>query len=74
VIDVDASRLALVELRQARRHNHRDAVHWIDALYRVYISALVAIGLSPLVNALERKRLMRQRVPRWAASPALLRG
>jgi predicted PurR-regulated permease PerM len=33
----------------------------------VYISALAAIGLSPLVNALERKRLMRQQVPRWAA-------
>jgi predicted PurR-regulated permease PerM len=38
-----------------------------DALILVYISALVAIGLSPVVNAIERKRLMRQRVPRWAA-------
>jgi len=38
-----------------------------DALVLVYISALVAIGLSPLVNAIERKRLMRQQVPRWAA-------
>ena len=38
-----------------------------DALMLVYISALVAIGLSPVVNAIERKRLMRQRVPRWAA-------
>jgi predicted PurR-regulated permease PerM len=38
-----------------------------DALMLVYISALVAIGLSPLVNTIERKRLMRQRVPRWAA-------
>jgi len=38
-----------------------------NALMLVYISALVAIGLSPLVNALERKRLMRQQVPRWAA-------
>jgi predicted PurR-regulated permease PerM len=37
------------------------------AVVLVYISALVATGLSPLVNALERKRLMRQRVPRWAA-------
>lgn len=43
MIDVEASRSALVELRQARRHNHRDAVHWIDALYRVYISALIAV-------------------------------
>jgi predicted PurR-regulated permease PerM len=38
-----------------------------DALVLVYISALLATGLSPLVNALERKRLLRQRVPRWAA-------
>jgi hypothetical protein len=43
VIDVEASRRALVELRHARRHNHRDAVHWIDALYRVYISGLVVV-------------------------------
>ena len=38
-----------------------------DALMLVYISALVAIGLSPVVNAIERRRLMRQRVPRWVA-------
>ena len=38
-----------------------------DALLLIYISALIAIGLSPLVNDLERKRLMRQRVPRWMA-------
>lgn len=37
------------------------------ALVLVYISALVAIGLSPLVNELERKRFLRQRVPRWVA-------
>jgi predicted PurR-regulated permease PerM len=38
-----------------------------DALMLVYISALIAIGLSPVVDAIERKRLLRQRVPRWAA-------
>ena len=38
-----------------------------DALVLVYISALVAIGFSPLVNAIERRRFLRQRVPRWAA-------
>lgn len=43
MIDVEASRAALAELRHARRHNHRDAVHWIDALYRVYMAALIAI-------------------------------
>ena len=38
-----------------------------DALVLVYISALVAVGLSPLVNAIERRRLMGQRMPRWGA-------
>ena len=37
------------------------------ALVLVYISGLVAIGLSPLVSELERKRFLRQRVPRWAS-------
>jgi predicted PurR-regulated permease PerM len=37
------------------------------ALLLIYISALIAIGLSPLVNELERNRFLRQRVPRWAA-------
>jgi hypothetical protein len=39
--DLAATRQALIELRHARRHNHREAVHWIDALYRVYIAGLV---------------------------------
>ncbi|MEQ1572841.1 MAG: AI-2E family transporter [Vicinamibacterales bacterium] len=50
------------------------ALSWTVYLVRgvlvvVYIAALVAIGLGPLVNAIERKRLLslRQRVPRWAA-------
>jgi predicted PurR-regulated permease PerM len=38
-----------------------------DALLVIYISLLVAIGLSPLVKALERRRQRRQRLPRWAA-------
>lgn len=40
MIDVDEGRLALDELRGARRRNHREAVHWVDALYRVYVTAL----------------------------------
>jgi predicted PurR-regulated permease PerM len=48
------------------------AISWMlwqvrSVLVLVYISALVATGLSPLVNAIERKRLLRQRVPRWGA-------
>ena len=38
-----------------------------DALLVIYISLLVAIGLSPLVAALEQHRPRRQRLPRWAA-------
>jgi predicted PurR-regulated permease PerM len=38
-----------------------------DALLVVYISLLIAIGLSPLVEALEQRRARRQRLPRWAA-------
>jgi predicted PurR-regulated permease PerM len=39
-----------------------------DALVVVYVSALFAIGLSPLVNSIERHRpAARRRLPRWAA-------
>jgi predicted PurR-regulated permease PerM len=39
-----------------------------EALLLIYVSALVAIGLAPLVGAIERLRLPRvSRLPRWAA-------
>jgi predicted PurR-regulated permease PerM len=39
-----------------------------DALLLIYISTLVAIGLSPIVSAIQRRRGRRaQRVPRWVA-------
>jgi predicted PurR-regulated permease PerM len=37
-----------------------------DALLIIYISILIAIGLSPLVEAIERRR-SRKRLPRWTA-------
>ena len=43
-LDVAASQRALVELRQARRVKNREAVHWIDAIYRVYMSGLAAMA------------------------------
>jgi hypothetical protein len=43
-LDIAASARALADLRHARRHNHRDAVHWVDALYRVYIGGLAAVA------------------------------
>ncbi len=42
-----ASAEALRELRRARRRNRLAGVHWIDALYRVYLAALGA-GLLAL--------------------------
>jgi predicted PurR-regulated permease PerM len=39
-----------------------------DALLLIYISMLVAIGLSPIVTVIQRRRGRRaQRLPRWAA-------
>jgi predicted PurR-regulated permease PerM len=38
-----------------------------DALLVIYISLLVSIGLSPLVESLERRRAKTKRLPRWAA-------
>ena len=39
-----------------------------NALLLIYISALVAIGFSPIVTRLERRRVAgRYRLPRWVA-------
>lgn len=49
------------------------AIAWVlylarGALLLIYVSALVAIGLAPLVAVIERRPLYRRRrVPRWAA-------
>src|ERR1700755_643602 len=46
------------------------ALLWVarDALLLVYISALLAMGLSPLVKVIERRRHgTTRRVPRWLA-------
>jgi hypothetical protein len=45
VIDVEATTEALHDLRPARRQNRLADVHWIDALYRVYMVALVGVLL-----------------------------
>ncbi|MEJ7583513.1 MAG: hypothetical protein WKF43_05350 [Acidimicrobiales bacterium] len=33
------------ELRQARRRQRVAAIHWVDALYQVYITGLAVVGL-----------------------------
>jgi predicted PurR-regulated permease PerM len=39
----------------------------LDALMLIYVSALMAMGLSPLVRSIERRRSGRSRVPRLVA-------
>ena len=50
------------------------AIFWMlyqvrDALLLIYVAALVAIGLSPVVTSIQRKTHLhaRQRIPRWMA-------
>ena len=58
MIDTDASLGALKDLRRARRQNRLEDIHWIDALYRVYIAALIgAITVIFLVGKLPDQKL-----------------
>ena len=41
--DVETPTEALQDLRRTRRHNRLSEVHWIDALYRVYMVGLAAV-------------------------------
>jgi hypothetical protein len=50
VIDVEATTEALHDLRRARRANRLADVHWIDALYRVYMVGLVGVILIMLAS------------------------
>ena len=36
-------------------------------LLLIYVAGLIAVGLSPLVDAIEQQRVTRVRLPRWAA-------
>ncbi len=42
--DVETPAEALAALRQVRRANHRRNIHWVDALYNVYITAFLSVG------------------------------
>ena len=39
IVDTEATTGALHDLRRARRQNRIQNIHWIDALYRVYLVA-----------------------------------
>lgn len=42
-VDTEATAGALHDLRRARRQNRIQNIHWIDAVYRVYVTALVGV-------------------------------
>ena len=44
-------KLALAELRAARRRKRVADIHWIDALYQVYLAALVSLVAVLLAGA-----------------------
>ncbi len=47
---IEASTEVLADLRRARRKQRVAAIHWIDALYQVYITGLVSVVLIVLVS------------------------
>ena len=58
LIDTEATTGALRDLRRARRSNRLENIHWIDAVYRVYITALFgAIGVIFLIGKLPDDKL-----------------
>jgi hypothetical protein len=57
-VDTEATTGALQDLRRTRRRNRVQDIHWIDALYRVYVAALVgAIAVIFLVGKLPDQKL-----------------
>lgn len=43
VPDAELTATALADLHRTRRRNHRQNIHWVDALYRVYLTGLGAV-------------------------------
>jgi len=67
VIDLEAGTAALHDLRRTRRSNRLAEVHWIDALYRVYMAGLVGIIAVVLASgALPDDKLTTAEAADWA--------
>ena len=65
--DVETPTEALLDLRRARRHNRLSEVHWIDALYRVYMVGLAAvIFIMFAVSRLPNDRLTNEEALQFA--------
>lgn len=58
VPDAQLTAAALADLHRTRRRNHRQNIHWVDALYRVYLTGLGAmIGTLFLVGQFPQNKL-----------------
>ena len=65
--DVETPTEALQDLRRTRRHNRLSQVHWIDAVYRVYMVGLAAvIFILFAVSQLPEDRLTNEEALRFA--------
>jgi hypothetical protein len=72
---VEAPTEALSELRRARRRNRLSEVHWIDALYRVYMVGLAAvIFIMFAASQLPSDRLTSDEAARFAAEAPMWLG
>jgi len=75
VTDVDTTSEALGDLRRTRRRNRLSEVHWIDALYRVYMVGLAGvIFVLFAVSQLPEDRLTDAEALDFAADGALWLG
>ena len=74
IVDTEATTGALRDLRRTRRRNRMQDIHWIDALYRVYVAALVgAIAVIFLVGKLPDQKLSQASLDKLAdQGPAAL--
>ncbi|MEX1218462.1 MAG: hypothetical protein WEA11_08100 [Acidimicrobiales bacterium] len=73
--EVETPTEALQGLRRARRHNRLSEVHWIDALYRVYMVGLAAvIFVMFAVSQLPDDRLSDEEAIRFASEAPLWLG
>jgi len=73
-VDIVATEAALKDLRRARRRNRIQDIHWIDALYNVYLTAGAGIIFVLLVaGRLDQVRLTGSHLNRLAdQGPAVL--
>jgi hypothetical protein len=62
-LDRDSGLEALADLRATRRRRYAEQIDWMEALYRIYVGAIVGVwGLALIAGALEDVRVDQQGV------------